>query len=86
MTFTGMDDFQLCCREQLKQWFNEHRDKHITFGGTYVVWSCKTLQNYKCLCSTNVDGDTTYAEFTYNGNKQELYADFYVKEENVVIR
>ena len=86
MKITGMDEFQITCRELFVEWFNKHRDNHITMGGTFVVWSCKTLQNMKCLCSQNIDGDTTYAEFTYNGDKQELYADFYTKEENVVYR
>lgn len=82
--FKGMEDFQWTCRNELTDWFNENREKHIDFEDTFVVWACKTLQNMKCLCSTNVDGDTTYAEFTYNGDKKELYCDYYVKEKNVV--
>ena len=85
MTFNGMEHFQLACMSALATWFNAHRIKQITTSDTFVVWSCKTLQNYKCLCSTNVEGDTTYAEFTYNGDKKELYCDYYTKEENVVL-
>ena len=85
MTYNGMEQFQSMCRFHLTQWFNAHRDKEITENDTFVVWSCKTLQNYKCLCSTNVEGDTTYAEFTYNGDKKELFCDYYTKEENVVL-
>ena len=44
-----------------------------------MVWSCKTLQNYKALLSTAVSGDGIYVEFTYNGDKQELYMDVYHK-------
>ena len=47
-----------------------------------IVWSCKTLQNYKCLASTTVSGDGIYAEYTYNGDKQELYEDVYGKISN----
>lgn len=30
----------------------------------FIVWSCKTLQNYKCLASTTVSGDGIYVEYT----------------------
>jgi len=85
MKFTGMEDFQITCRLELKRWFDNHRSTQIAYNNTYVVWSCKTLQNYKCLCSTNIDGDSTYAEFTYNGDKGELYMDAYTKEANIVV-
>ena len=38
-----------------------------------------TLQNYKCLASTTISGDGIYAEYTYHGDKQELYEDVYGK-------
>ena len=46
------------------------------------MWACKTLQNYKALASTVVDGDGVYVEYTYNGDKQELYEDVYLKQLN----
>lgn len=85
MIIKDMELFQRTCRALLVDWFNEHRDGTIEFYNTFVVWSCKALQNFKCLCSTNVDGDTTYAEFTYNGDKHELYCDYYTKEANEVM-
>ena len=54
----------------------------IDLSNVFVVWSCKTLQNYKCLVSTTVSGDGIYAEYTYNGDKQELYEDVYKKMTN----
>lgn len=42
----------------------------------------KTLQNYKALASTTVNGDGVYVEYTYNGDKQELYEDVYIKQLN----
>ena len=39
----------------------------------------RSLQNYKCLASTSVSGDGIYAEYTYNGDKQELYEDVITK-------
>lgn len=49
-----------------------------------IVWFCKTLQNWKCLvaCSYRID----YLEITYDGNKNVAYVDFYVKENNELIK
>ena len=49
-------------------------------GGIFVPIFKK--QNYKCLASTTVSGDGIYAEYTYNGDKQELYEDVYQKLTN----
>ena len=86
MKINNMEVFRRKCRACLIEWVNAHRNRTIDIDNTDVVRSCKTLQNCKCLCSTNVEGDTIYAEFTYNGDKQELYCDYYTKEENVVER
>lgn len=53
----------------------------ITSDDVYVVWFCKTLQNWKALLSTIVP-DGMYYELTYNGDKKELYLDAYKKWEN----
>ena len=50
----------------------------------FVVWSCKTLQNYKALLSTTLR-DGMYYEITYNGDKKEAYLDAYKKFENRVV-
>ena len=47
----------------------------------YIVWMCKTLQNNKALLSTPIS-DGKYYEATYNGDKDELYLDTYVREKN----
>ena len=57
----------------------------ITQEDVYIVWFCKTLQNWKALLSTNVS-DGMYYELTYNGDKHELYLDAYRKWENVCIK
>lgn len=56
----------------------------ITSDDVYVVWFCKTLQNWKALLSTIVP-DGMYYELTYNGDKKELYLDAYKKWENKCI-
>ena len=51
----------------------------------YIVWKCKTLQNWKYLISSTL-ADGMYYELTFNGDKKEWYLDAYSKTENVVIR
>lgn len=56
----------------------------VTPNDLYVVWFCKTLQNWKALISTDkVQG--VYWEVTYNGDKQEAYVDLYTKVKNTVV-
>ena len=51
----------------------------------FIVWQCKTLQNWKFLISTNL-ADNKYYELTYNGDAHEWYLDAYSKIENVCIK
>ena len=90
MIITGMEHFQDVCKKKLVEWYNNscmihegpNAIKPINLSNVFIVWSCKTLQNYKCLASTTVSGDGIYAEYTYNGDKQELYEDVYKKATN----
>ena len=88
MIITGMEHFQSVCKKKMVEWYNNDetiipdRRGYIDLSNVFVVWSCKTLQNYKCLVSTTVSGDGIYAEYTYNGDKQELYEDVYKKLTN----
>lgn len=82
MIITGMKDFQSVCLNKLVDWYNKNNETQIERDDVFIVWSCKTLQNYKCLASTNVSGDGIYAEYTYNGDRQELYEDVYKKLTN----
>ena len=50
----------------------------------YIVWKCKTLQNWKYLISSTLY-DGMYYELTYNGDKKEWYLDAYKKFENQTI-
>ena len=69
-------------------YYNSHVEKtddfHITEEDVYIVWFCKTLQNWKALVSTTVC-DGMYYEVSYNGDKRETYLDAYKKWENVRI-
>ena len=75
-------------RQLVADYYNGRVDatdrKQITADDVYVVWSCKTLQNWKALLSTNVP-DGMYYELTYDGDKGVTYLDAYKKWENVAI-
>lgn len=58
MIVVGMDHFLSICKKKLVEWYNEAFDnmsvyiqEKIDLSQVYVVWSCKTLQNYKALLS-----------------------------------
>ena len=86
MIINGMEHFQNICKNKLVDWYNANGQVKIDLNNVFVVWSCKTLQNYKALLSTTVDGDGVYVEYTFNGNKGELYEDIYQKLKNTCIR
>ena len=82
------DKFIKKCKEIMLGIYFKLADKDsfmITSKDIYVVWSCKTLQNNKALLSTNVP-DGMYYEFTYNGDKKEIYIDSYKKCKNTVVK
>lgn len=57
-------------------------DPKVEFG-VYIVWFCKTLQNWKALVSTTLP-DGKYYEVTFNGDADEMYLDVYVKTDNLI--
>lgn len=72
--------------EEVNAYTLAHLDKSDTVPpfDSFVVWSCKTLQNHKALLSTTLT-DGMYYEVTYNGDKQEAYLDAYKKLYNAVV-
>ena len=79
----NMDEVAKSIVEQYIRKRNNEHDKKIKID-VYIVWKCKTLQNWKYLISTDIS-DGMYYELTYNGDKQEWYLDAYKKMENKVI-
>ncbi len=65
----------------------EHLDKTDTGVefDVFIVWKCKTLQNWKYLISSTLH-DGMYYELTYNGDAGEWYLDAYKKFENRKIK
>jgi hypothetical protein len=64
----------------------EKTDTHVSFefADVYIVWFCRTLQNWKACVSTTLP-DGMYYEVTYNGTRRESYIDAYKKFDNVRI-
>ncbi len=78
-----MDDKALAI---VKNYILEHLDKSdkVKDFEVYIVWKCKTLQNWKWMISSSLL-DGMYYEVTYNGDYKEFYLDAYKKFENRVI-
>ena len=57
----------------------------FTLDNIYIVWFCKTLQNWKALVSTTIP-DGMYYEVTHNGDTNETYIDVYKKWENFTVK
>ena len=83
LRYMNMD---VIARRIVKEYVEEHLDKSDkdikeSDKQPYIVWKCKTLQNWKYLMSTDLH-DGMYYELTYNGDKKEWYLDAYKKFEN----
>lgn len=50
----------------------------------YIVWFCKTLQNWKALISTDIMSGH-YWEVTYSGDSETAYIDWYKKHKNTSV-
>lgn len=79
-------NMDVIARRIVKEYVEEHLDKSDkdikeSDKQPYIVWKCKTLQNWKYLISTDLH-DGMYYEVTYNGDKKEFYLDAYKKFEN----
>lgn len=66
--------------------FNEfgYNANEITPADMYVVWFCKTLQNWKAIISGRTIEE--FIEVTHNGDRNETYVDVYYKTKNVCIK
>ena len=75
------------CKKAVKEYTERHTDAtdKLPFFDVYIVWYCKTLQNWKALASTTLT-DGMYYEITLNGDNNEIYLDAYKKFSNEVIK
>lgn len=84
MTDTKFFEFS---KNVVRNYVINHLDKSDTVPNfdVYIVWYCKTLQNWKALLSTTLF-DGMYYELTLNGDKDEAYLDAYKKWDNNCIK
>lgn len=87
MKITKDTEFLSKAIDLVADYTDEHLDKSEPAPEykVFVVWYCKTLQNFKALLSTTLS-DGMYYEITYNGDKNELYFDAYKKRENICFK
>lgn len=83
----GQNDAMLDrAKELVVRYYNEQSERpdghKLTFDDVFIVWFCKTLQNWKAILSTTVPDGMLY-EVTHNGDKNETYLDAYKKWKNV---
>ena len=86
MKMTDVKFFEFS-KNAVRNYIINHLDKSDTVPNfdVYIVWYCKTLQNWKALLSTTLS-DGMYYEFTLNGDKNEAYLDAYKKWDNNCIK
>ena len=86
-----MNDFEVdrmlnTAKNTVVNYFNSQVEStdgfQLTKADVFIVWFCKTLQNWKALVSTTVP-DGMYYEVTFNGDKNEIYLDVYKKWNNI---
>lgn len=68
----------------VERYIDAHLDKSDPKPGytVFMVWKCKTLQNWKWLISSTLP-DGMYYEVTYDGDDHAWYFDAYKKFENI---
>lgn len=56
----------------------------IKYEDVYIVWFCKTLDNWKVMAATTLP-DNMYYELTYDGKRDRIYLDAYDRVQHLVI-
>lgn len=84
---TEITDYMYEAKKQVEKYVLAHLDKSdpVPTFEVYIVRFSKTLQNWKACLSTTLP-DRTYYELTFNGDKNQLYIDVYVKLDNIAIQ
>lgn len=58
--------------------------KRLKKDDVFVVWFCKTLQNWKALITTTLPNGL-YFEVTHDGDKRLTYIDVYKKSDQIIV-
>ena len=81
----GNTQFEKVAIKAVQKYYRDEHNKLVPIDDLYVVWLVKVLQNNKCLISSVYEGDTSYFEMTYSGEKNVMYMDVYEKRMNQAI-
>lgn len=76
-----MNQFTEICRKDILEQYKEIGNDEVSLEDVYVVWFVKSLGTAKALLSTKIK-DGRYWEYTYTSDKDVIYVDRYVKEDN----
>lgn len=79
------EDFFDFVRAAIADYYAKTWGIEIAEYDVFIVWFCKTLQNFKAIAATAEKDDRLF-EVTWNGDKGEAYLDSYYKMQNKVIR
>lgn len=83
------EDYQTMARRLVRDQYNQtgigtprgQQIELLSMDDVYVVWFCKTLQNWKAIVSTMRPDDRIY-EVTFDGDRSVAYVDTYLKTHN----
>ena len=73
-------------KRMVMNYYNHNHESQITIDDVYIVWFCKTLQNWKALAATSIVTDDYYFEITHNGDNDETYVDIYAPLKHFTVK
>ncbi|MBF1201113.1 MAG: hypothetical protein HXM14_02780 [Fusobacterium periodonticum] len=82
---TSTKEFEEISREKIQEYYKKEGIELDKDNDIFVVWLAKVLDNTKGVFITNKMDKKLY-EITYNGQKNEIYLDAYIKEQNILIK
>jgi hypothetical protein len=82
---TSTKEFEEISRKKIEEYYKKEGIELDRDNDIFVVWLAKALDNTKGVFITNKMDKKLY-EITYNGQKNEIYLDAYIKEQNILIK
>ncbi len=77
-------NFEVIAKNALIKHLEGAYNEILTIDELHLVWFSKNLQNYKAVI-VDLRDNQRYYEVTYNGDKDEMYLDFYEKQMNIKV-
>lgn len=80
------NSFIKTCKRYFSDWCYTNLSYNVRFNEIYVVSSFQGDKTYNVVFTAHINDDSILAEYTYNGDKKELYEDAYKKLTNRCIK